>query len=119
MAAGTVETGRVAENVVENRVGYLNALAAYWKLPMIMQRLPSDDFDGSDDSGLGDPAADLQVGWMYRGVPQNREAFAHFHRVDSGHASSPAAPQSQIAAPVWISVRRIVRQSEFSQLYFG
>ncbi len=84
---------------------------------MIMQRLPSDD---SEDPSLVDPADDLQVGWMYRGVPQDRSfAMAQIHRIDLGHASSEKAPQSPVAAPAWISVRRIVRQAEFSQLYFG
>lgn len=84
---------------------------------MIMQRLPSDD---SEDPFGFEPSEDAQVGWMYRGVPQDRvAAMARFIRVDVGQASSELTGVSPVAAPAWLSLRRIVRQAEFSQLYFG
>ena len=84
---------------------------------MIMQRLPSND---SEDPFGFDPSEDAQVGWMYRGVPQDRiAAMARFRRLDDGHISSEPTGASQVAGPAWLSLRRIVRQAEFSQLYFG
>lgn len=84
---------------------------------MIMQRLPSND---SEDPFGFEPSEDAQVGWMYRGVPQDRAAaMARFFRVDVGHAPTEATGASSVAGPAWLSLRRIVRQAEFSQLYFG
>lgn len=83
---------------------------------MIMQRLPSDD---SEETSSLDPAGETQIGWMYRGVPQNRlDIMPRINRLDDGH-STPNQAQPPVAGPVWLSLRRIVRQSEFSQLYFG
>lgn len=82
---------------------------------MIMQRLP---FDHSDDLQSPDPAGETQIGWMYRGVPQNRiDLMARINRLDEGHSTDDKA--QAVSGPVWLSLRRIVRQSEFSQLYFG
>lgn len=83
---------------------------------MIMQRLPSDDFENASSF---DPAGGIQIGWMYRGVPQNRlDIMARMHRLDERHASSDQS-LSAVSGPVWLSIRRIVRQTEFNQLYFG
>jgi hypothetical protein len=82
---------------------------------MIMQRLPSDD---SEDTPSNDPSGETQIGWMYRGVPQNRlNIMARVDRLDAGHSSSDHSPP--VAGPVWLSLRRIVRQTELNQLYFG
>ena len=82
---------------------------------MIMQRLPSDD---SEDAFSNDPSGETQIGWMYRGVPQNRlDIMARVNRLDEGHSPSDQSPP--IAGPVWLSLRRLVRQTEFNQLYFG
>lgn len=87
---------------------------------MIMKRIDSDDLDsveaGPDFFAGVNSASSIvaydsrSVGYMYRGVPQDRTAKRL--RLDGG--KSPAS----IAAPKWLTMT-VVAESISSELFFG